>query len=246
MNYKQLLRTLLLLMLAAILAFPASAQAEGKQVIKGVHVTPIGNPTWKPVDFHLFAAPFGHAPDYAGYGTTTAAILPPPNHVAHPQLGIGPGAPHVPPYTTEMAKGVTANHYHEGNVFKTTEFSNGMGVYVVWMNVPAPGVTGSSPDFASGPIIPNSLFPIHAKGITYQNGKQFDAALADVQVPALNNDLNPPFNVDGHSHFPFYVTDNADFGPAGAKLDGTFKYDLTMIDQTNQGWHIEVQFQVTP
>jgi hypothetical protein len=239
----------LLVILAALLAAPilapAPVLAKTEPQIVGVHITPIGAPTWKPVDFHMFAAPIGTAPDYAGYADTTAAILPPPKHVAHPDLGIGPGAPHAPPYTGEMAAGVRANRYREGNVFKAKDFNDGQGIYVVWMNVPAPGTTGSSPDFASGPVIANSLFPLHVSGATYHNGKLFNSGLLAVDVPALDSTLDPPFAVDGHSHFPFFVVDSADFGPAGAKLNGAFTYDMKMVDQAGNGWHIEAKFQIT-
>ncbi len=63
-----------------------------------VTFTPIGTPTWEPVDVHLFSAPVGTAPNYPGFAQTTGALLPPPNHQPHPDLGIGPGVAHPPPY----------------------------------------------------------------------------------------------------------------------------------------------------
>jgi hypothetical protein len=214
---------------------------------QGVRLTPIGHPTWKPVDFHLFSAPIGTASTgYAEFFTTTLALLPPPKHVFHPDLGVGPGAPHQPPYDSELRIGVHNLDLHEGVRFHTKEFTNGSGVFLAWMNVPAPGTTGSSPDFASGPIIPNRLFPIHVTGVSYHNNKVFDPALADGFVPALDANLDPPFHVDGHSHFPLFSADNADFGPAGAKLNGSYVYRYMMIDQSGNGWSIEAHFTVTP
>jgi hypothetical protein len=124
-------------------------------------LTQIGSPIWKAVDFHMFSAPIG-TPDtgFAAFLETVLALLPEPNHTFIPELGVGPGEPHDPPYDSELGDGVKNLRFVEKVGFTSEEFSGGNGVYLVWMNIPAPGTTGSSPDFASGPIIPNSLFPI--------------------------------------------------------------------------------------
>jgi hypothetical protein len=228
---------------ATMLTAPLSADPPPAQ---GVRLTPIGNPTWKPVDFHLFSAPIGTAATgYAEFATTALAILPPPNHVFHPDLLVGPGAPHPPPYDSELADGVADLGFHEGVRFNTSEFSDGQGVFLVWMNVPTPGTTGSSPDFTSGPIVPNSLFPIHVSGVLLHNGKVFDPNFA-ADVPPLDESLNPPFDVDGHSHFPIFLADTADIGPPGAKLRGSYEYQFEMTDQSGNGWRIEARFAVAP
>ena len=225
---------------------PAVSLSAGPLPAQGVRLAPIGHPTWKPVDFHLFSAPLGTADTgYAEFSATVLALLPPPNHEPHPDLGVGPGAPHPPPYDSELANGLADLGFHEGVRFTSSEFSNGNGVWLVWMNVPAPGETGSSPDFASGPIIPNTLFPIHLKGIDLHNEKMF-SLLAEFDVPPLDEHLNPPFDVDGHSHFPIFLADNADFGPPSAKLGGSYEYQSTMIDRSGNGWRIEAHFAVAP
>jgi hypothetical protein len=141
-----------------------------------------------------------------------------------------------------LAAGVVAQGYHQGVRFSRSEFSEGMGVYLVWMNVPTPGTTGSSPDFDSGPIIPNSLFPIHVVGSSVHNGAPF-SFLFEGDVPALNT---AGFNVDGASHFPFFIADNADFGPPGAKLRGSYDWHITMTDTSGSGWRIEAHFAIAP
>lgn len=236
-----------LLLVAAIALLPTVALAAGgPPPTQGVHITPIGSPTWKPVDFHLFSAPVGTADSgYVEFGQTMEALLPPPNHQWHPALGIGPGAAHQPPYDGEMAAGVAAQGYREGVRFNQGEFSNGMGVWTTWMTVPYPGVTGSSPDFASGPIIPNDLFPIHVSATASHNGALFSTVFVG-DVPALDGNLDPPFAVDGHSHFPFFLADNADFGPPGARLRGSYQWDIEMVDVSGNGWQIRVQFAVAP
>jgi hypothetical protein len=238
--------SLLILLSLATLTLPAVPVSAGPPSAQGVHITPIGNPTWKPVDFHLFSAPVG-TPEtgFAEFLATALALLPPPNHQFHPVLGVGPGAPHDPPYDSELATGVAAQGFHEGVRFHTAEFSNGMGVFLAWMNVPAPGTTGSSPDFASGPIIPNRLFPIHVSSTDQHNGRKF-SDVAEFDVPPLDQSLDPSFNVDGHSHFPTFLADVADFGPVGAKLPGSYEYRTVMLDQSGNGWFIRAHFAVGP
>ncbi len=244
MTLSKFLQSALRVLLACVIMFlPSVALAAGPPPAQGVHIRPIGNPTWKPVDFHLFSAPIGTADTgYAEFGETVFGILPEPNHTYHPDLFVGPGAPHDPPYDHEMADGVAAQGFREGVRFSQAEFSNGMGIYAVWMNVPYPGTTGSSPDFASGPVIPNSLFPIHVVAISNRNGQVFNPFVFDGYVPALDT---VGFDVDGHSHFPMFIADNADFGPGG-KLRGSYTYQITMLDETGNGWLIEAHFAVAP
>ena len=234
----------LLVLIIALVALPAAASAAPPPT-QGIHIRPIGHPTWAPVDFHLFSAPVGTAESgYVEFGETTEALLPPPNHLANPVLGIGPGAPHSG-YDTEMAAGVAANGYHEGVRFNQSEFSNGAGIWMAWMNVPFPGTMGSSPDFDSGPIIPNSLFPIHVNAVSNHNGASFSGVF-DGDVPALDGSICDNCAVDGHSHFPFFLADNADFGPPGGKLRGSYDWEVTMTDATGNGWRIDVHFAVAP
>jgi hypothetical protein len=217
---------------------------------QGVRISPIGKPIWKPVDFHLFAAPIGTASDnYAESMTTALALLPPPNHVFIPSLLVGPGAPHRPPYDSELADGVDDLGFHEGDRFRISEFSGANGVWLVWMNVPMPGTMGSSPDSKfHARIIPNSLFPIHVEGVSYHNNKVFDPfLLGPFDVPPLDENVDPRFaGLDGHSHFPIFNADNASFGPPGEKLNGSYVYKYTMMDQSGNGWAIEAHFTVTP
>jgi hypothetical protein len=236
---------LLFVLTLAIVVALAPASIAGSERENVVKLTPIGQPAWKPVDFHVFSAPIGTADSgYAEFGETMQALLPPPNHQPHPALGIGPGAPHQPPYDTELAQGVAAQGFREAHSFSLPEFTNGQGVWLVWMTVPNPGTTGSSPDFASGPIIPNSLFPIHVHGIDIHNGQE-TPVVADFDVPALDSSLDPPFDVDGHSHFPVFLADNADFVPM-PNLRGSYEYRTTMIDQQGNGWLIVARFAVGP
>ena len=114
------------------------------------------------------------------------------------------------------------------------------------MIVPAPGTTGSSPDFAAGPIMANSLFPLSVSGTAKRNGSVYDPALASFSVPPLTTEIDPRFDVDGHSHFPLFVGTNQDFGPAGVSVRGLYEYQLTLTDATGNGWRLSAQFVVGP
>jgi hypothetical protein len=241
MNRSRRFRLAMLLIAVLVLVGPVVASASGPSPDLGVHLTRVGDPIWKPVDFHMFSAPLGTAESgYVEFMETTLGLLPEPYHTLHPELGVGPGTAHNPPYDQEMADGVAAQGYRETMRFRPPEFRKGMGVWTAWMNVPDPGTTGSSPDFGSGPIIPNELFPIHVTANSTRNGAPYSAVF-DGYVPALDA-VNPPFLVDGHSHFPFFLADNADFGPPGTQVNGTYQWNVTMRDSAGNGWDIQVDF----
>ncbi len=210
-----------------------------------VRLERIGHPVWRPVDFHLFSAPLGTPDDgFAEFFTTILSLLPEPNHQFHPQLGVGPGTPHAPPYDGELRRGFAAQGFHEGRVFGASEFSGANGIYTAWMVVPDPGTTGSSPDFASGPIVPNTLFPMTLRGVMTRNGKVYDRDFANFTVPPLDESLTPPFDVDGHSHFPVFIGEATVFGPAGVGPAGNYKYTIRMTDQEGNGWIIHAHYAV--
>src|SRR5262245_8606324 len=211
-----------------------------------VRVKPIGQPAWRLADLQLFTAPVGTAASgYAEFGTTMVSILPPPNHQFCPELGgPGPGVPHPPPYTSEMSAGVTALGFPSGPRFRPEDFSNGNGVYCTWITVPNGGITGSSPDFSSGPIIPNTLFPIHVSGATYRNGQLSNPFLGTFDVPPLTAALSCPFNVDGPSHFPIFFADNMDFMPSGTNPVGAWEFRVQMTDSAGHGWDVSAHFVV--
>jgi hypothetical protein len=224
---------------------PASAQRAGPAQHSVVRLERIGDPIWRPVDFHLFSAPIGSPPNFEGFFSTIFSLLPPPNHRFNPPLPVGPGDPHTPPYDAELAQGVAALGVEEGRVFGASQFSGTNGVYLVWMVVPDPGTTGSSPDFASGPIIPNTLFPITVIGVSTRNGEVFDANLANSRVPPLDDPtLTPSFDVEGHSHFPFFIAEATIFGPGNVGPAGNYKYTVTMTDQQGNGWTIHAHYVV--
>lgn len=209
-----------------------------------VVLKPIGNPIWKPVDFHLFSAAVGTPDDgYAEFGQNQINLLYPLRHQSCTELGIGPGSPHQPPYRLEMEAGLDVMNFKDASLFTVPQFTTPNGVWAVWMTVPNPGTTGSSPDFASGPIIPNTLFPIHIEGQTFRNNQLWDPFLGSFDIPALTDQLSCPFSVAGHSHFPVFFADTSSFGPGGP-LKGNYQFRIKMTDAAGNGWSITVFFAV--
>lgn len=209
-----------------------------------VIVTKVGDPKFDLVDSHIFAAPIGTAADgYAGFGATPAILLPPPNHVADPTLGIGPGAPHAGPYNHEFADGVAVAGFREGSSFHPSEYSNGMGVYFVFMLTGGQGTPlGSSPDFVSGPILPNAIFPLSIVGGTYTNGV-FNDDFANLQLPAINK-VSGFEGLAGHSHIPLFFADNFDF--AANPVAGHYEYRMSLRDANGTGYDVTAAFEITP
>lgn len=210
-----------------------------------VQIKPIGHPIWKPVDFHVFTLAIGTADDgYAEFTQNEILLLYPLRHKWCNDLGgPGPGDPHQPPYIHEFEGNLDIVNITDSLVFRVPDFSPPNGVWAVWMTVPDPGTTGSSPDFKSGPIIPNTLFPIHVAGQTFRNNQLWNPYLGTFDVPPLTDQLSCPFNVDGHSHFPIYYADNSSFGPGGP-ITGHYEFRITMTDTTGNGWSIDVAFTV--
>lgn len=197
-----------------------------------VYLDEIGNPRWKPVDFHQFTS------KWFKYQEVMTALLPPPDHIWNPMLGVAPGEPHEMPYDNELADGMAASGHVDRISFTSAEFMH--GIYLVWMNVPrnenAP--SGSSPDFDHGPIIPNDLFPISVE-IKYSRNGVFNSSISAFDVSALQ--ASPP--VDGHSHFPMWTNDSSG---SYAKKPGAASYAwaITMIDAGGAGWAIEIPYEV--
>lgn len=231
------LLSLLVIGVSIALAAPAAAsQCEQKAPVQ---IEPIGNPIWMPVDFHVYTA----GDTGPMFGQNQVAVLYPLRHKSCTELGIGPGDPHQPPYNHEMEGGLDVVNFIDAHVFSVADFTPPNGVWAIWMTVPNPGTTGSSPDFASGPIIPNYLFPIHVAGETYRNNKLWDPYLGTFDVPPLTPQLSCPFNVDGHSHFPIFYAEDYSYGPGGPAA-GHYEFRITMTDVAGNGWSITVKFTV--
>lgn len=197
----------------------------------------IGTPKWQPVDFHLFSA------EWSTIYSIVETLLPPPKHAWHPDLAMGPGVAHAGPYEEELEDGVKAAGFVDKSTFTAAEFTDGL--ILTWMVVPknkgAP--KGSSPDFVNGSIIPNALFPIHVE-FRYSRNGVVDSFVSTTDVPPLDQSVSPPFNVDGHSHFPMFANDSIVFYPPGTPAAGSYQWLITMIDTKGEGWDIEVPYTI--
>ncbi len=228
--------------------FPVEEHRSATQEL--ARITRVGNPIWRPVDFHLFTGPIGDfETGFAEFGELTEKLMPPPEHrPALPFYGTGPGRAHGPPYNRELAQGVRRLGVQDRQSFRAAAFSTESlnGVYLVWMLVPSPGVTGRSPDFVSGPIIPNSLFPMVISGAVTRNGEPFDPAfIPPSELAPLDETVAPRFaNVDGHSHLPVFLAESQLFGPPGTPVQGRYRFVIRLRDKEGNGWNIVSPFTV--
>ena len=200
-----------------------------------VGVTKVGNPTWKVSDFQLFTAPAAPFPN--AFLGTLDQMLPLE----------GPGAvtytPHPGPYDQELSTNAAAAGFVSSNVFPRDAITfDPKGVYFMYMMLPDPGVTGSSRDFASGPIIPNSLFPFTSNATMWLDGLKVEMLQDNVMLNVRAGDL--PFNGQSHrapSQAVWYPWADSDAGP-----QGSHELRMSVRDNTGNGWDMVAAFEVVP
>jgi hypothetical protein len=189
-----------------------------------VQLTRVGNPIWRLVDFHTFSA----------------AAHPDEEFFAAVDLVLGPDAPRDPPYDNIISDNMAAAGILDTTIFLPSDIDGQpRGVYHAYSVVPDPGTIGSSPDFASGPIIPNRLYPLTYDHDLLRNGVVVDPAVFDGQIP-------PFAGVDGDSHELFLLEEDASFFPPGTELPGNWEYRTVFRDAEGNGWDIVAPFQVVP
>ena len=109
----------------------------------------------------------------------------------------------------------------------------------MFMVVPSAGApTGKTPDADSGPMIPHTLFPIHTFAEYWTDGKQVLGSAWEFDVPPLDM-IDPPYAVEGHSHFPIYDARYADIEPT---VGEAYMTRMVMTDATGAGWEIKYGF----
>lgn len=193
---------------------------------------PIGTPIWQPTGFSQFSAPLGTPDNLSLFNQTVAAVL--PNHAPI-------RVPHDGPYDQEITQGVANAGFVNKTVFDTSEFNAPSGIFFGFIIVPGAGApVGSSFDFASGPIIPNSILPLRLTGDLFRNGEIFEAN-------AITFTFNPSATRDGNSHNVLLTAENSSFAPPGlTDLTGAYEYRLTLRDTTGSGYDLSARFQVVP
>jgi hypothetical protein len=199
-----------------------------------IGLTQVGSPIWKPVDFQLFTAPAAPFPD--AFFDTLDLLLP----LEGP--GVATYTPHAGPYETELSTNAAAAGLVNQQVFpESAILLNPNGVYFMYMMMPVPGVIGSSRDFASGPVIPNSLLPIHSHAEMWIDGIMVEE-LQDQDFNPRAGDL--PF--DGASHrAPSQVVWYPWADPSAGPL-GSHEIRWSLIDNQGNGWEMSAPFSVVP
>ncbi len=198
-------------------------------------LTKVGSPIWKLTDFQLFSAPASPFPD--AFFDTIDSMLP----LEGP--GVATYTPHAGPYDSELSTNAAAAGFVNKSVFpKSAITDDPNGVYLMFMMLPDPGVTGSSRDFASGPVIPNSIFPMTSHADMFLNGALVET-LQDGPLNVRAGDMA----FTGASHrapsqavwWPWANDPNA--GPTGSH---ELRWSVT--DVQGNGWNISAPFQVIP
>jgi hypothetical protein len=240
---------LVLLGALAIVCGAREALAETDGLLSNVTLHRLGEPCFQPVDFRLFSA---NVEDFFGLLTGPNGILPEPQHRFHPELGVGPGEPHDPPYDTEIRAGLARLGLADQQRFAPEDFSLPNAILFAFMVVPVDQAgcpRGSSPDFREGPIIPHVLFPtapepdsvLVSRTTFFHSGQVFDSAFI-LDVRRLDK-ITPPIPVDGHSHIPVFLATAAEFGPGGG-IAGPYTVHSVLVDHAGNGWDITTRFEI--
>jgi hypothetical protein len=224
-------------LLAALAPAPARADV--------ITITKVGNPTWQPVDVHLFTAP---AEPFGTVGFATADAILFPHFFINSSGVVVPVPPDPGPYTNELATGLARNGFSDRSVFAPQDLAGKPnGIWLTYMLVPGPGSpTGKSPDYASGPIIPEALFPIVGTEEVLRNGVHFDSGTVTTRALSTLG-----FIVDGSSHRPQLIendlpTADNPLGLTADQLGGHYQTTMSLRDAQGNGFNIVAQFDVVP
>jgi hypothetical protein len=143
---------------------------------------------------------------------------------------------HPPPYDHELSANVAAAGFVSRSVFPREALDNNPNwiVYPI-MVLPDPGIIGESRDFASGPIIPNSLFPFTSSGELWQDG-EFSFSLNSTVMNVRPEDA--PF--EGTSHRMRIRA----LWKTGPDVFGSYEIRYSLIDAEGNGWNMVFPFTV--
>lgn len=208
---------------------------------KDCKATKIGSPLWEMGDVAVISGEFGTSlEEFLSFLNGVVG----PNHAFDENdFIIGPAIPHAGPYDKELPKLARSNGFALKQTFRASDFTSPNGVVVLLNFVPGAGAQiGSSFDFASGPIIPNSLFPITQDGDLFRNGELYDAFFDGSWAGYPG--MNPPILADGTSHFQWFMGENSSFGPPNTPSKGNYEYRVKFTDATGSGWSLQIPFTV--
>jgi hypothetical protein len=209
----------------------------------GCSKTPIGCPTWEPAGAVAMAGTVG-----SGTVAILDAWLTPllaPNH-RFQQVYLVPAAAHAGPYDEEPYAMATAANVTIKQSFSVAEYTAPMGVVFLVNLVPSAGApTGSSFDFASGPIIPKNAFPITISGMFLRDGIDYDP-FSDIRFYGFD-EINPPIDGagDGPSHYVLHFGESSAAVPA-VPAAGSYELQVRALDTRGNGWVMAIPFTVGP
>ena len=127
-----------------------------------VALTKVGAPTWKLHDFQLFTAPASTQQEFFGASTRCCRWKDRPRTpMCRTNLRMMRSCR---PGRRPVATSANRSFRRSDIVLQPN------AVYFAYMLLPDPGITGSSRDFTSGPVIPNSLFPVTRNIDVFRNG----------------------------------------------------------------------------
>jgi hypothetical protein len=211
----------------AVASFTAVQSGQSAAQPPEVTLTQIGSPIWRPADFQVFSAPGYTEEDRQ----RTRGAIRPRDRAVEPYT-----TPHGPPYDSELSTDMAAAGFVSRSVFpREAIMGNPNVIHRAFLLLPDPGITGSSRDFASGPVIPNSFFPITSSAELWKDGAlAFDHGDAVFEVRPTDQ----PFEGTSHRTVFGYYWDN------GAENVGNYEYRGSLRDTQGNGWDWVALFKV--
>jgi hypothetical protein len=165
-----------------------------------------------------------------------------PGHRPYPEAGLfGPDRRHPGPYDDEIRAALFARGYSGSSCFVPADLVSPYGLVLVAVLVPEPSAPiGRSPDFDSGPILPDRLFPLIITGGSNRGGTGFA-----LNIPPLEDVL--PDAGDGFSHVPLSFGASTELDDLAPPVPvGDHSWSFMMRDATGAGWSVTADFVVLP
>lgn len=203
----------------------------------------VGSPTWEVVDYVQFSAPLD-----ANIAVPWSVGIDPifgPMHVATGGNGLGvlttSNAAHTPDYDTELRMAMGMRGVANRVTRPATEIIEPAAMYVGFTIAPAASstITGSSADFADGPIISRSLYPLSVE-LDFESG-----GMPLVDPTAYDIVFTGGMNQDGNSHDHVFAAVRAGAGTPPGDLAATYSWEYTILDSTGSGYTFAIPLTLT-